>query len=361
MLTAVELFSGIGGFRIACDNLGISTVWANDHDALASGVYRKRFGKKNFHEGDIENLTHLIPEEFDLLTAGFPCQPFSSAGKKKGIDDPRGSLYQIIHDILKSKKPTFFMLENVKRLLTMKKGNTFRTILYTLAELDYDIEWRLVNAQSFSLPQNRERVVIIGTKGKQSASPILIDNPDLSTSKNLLEKKGSFSNWGFLQGNQITEMDASSFVVKNPNSKLRDILQNPQEVEERFYFTDSTISRLGENTSRNKFHQGVEILSNQEGGRRMGYTVFGINGVAPTLTRTTSRIYERYKVGSEYRILTNIEYARLQGFDDDHCELTQSLDGLVEDVPVMKQYKLYGNALPPNIAEWAIKRLINSE
>ncbi len=96
--------------------------------------------------------------------------------------------------------------------------------------------------------------------------------------------------------------------------------------------------------------QGVEILSNQAGGARMGYTVFGVEGLAPTLTATTSRHYERYKVGSRYRRLTNVEYARIQGFPDDHCA----------PVAIYEQYRLFGNAVPPPMAHWVVERALSS-
>ena len=98
----------------------------------------------------------------------------------------------------------------------------------------------------------------------------------------------------------------------------------------------------------NKFVNGVQILYNQKGGARMGYTIFGSEGIAPTLTCTTSRHYERYKIGNSYRRLTNVEYARIQGFPDHHCSAAS----------IYRQYSLYGNAVPPQLAKWAIKQII---
>ena len=103
------------------------------------------------------------------------------------------------------------------------------------------------------------------------------------------------------------------------------------------------MQRLKNSKQTDKFVEGVQILYNQNGGARMGYTVFGIDGVAPTLTSTTSRHYERYKVGNRYRRLTNVEYARIQGFPDQHCSA----------VSIYNQYSLYGNAIPPIFGNWA--------
>ena len=143
-MKAVELFAGIGGFRIACDRLGIDTVWANDIDGLAAQVYKNNFKKGIFKEGDITENIPSIPDH-DLLTAGFPCQPFSSAGKKLGTEDIRGTLFEKIVQVLILKKPKYFVLENVKRLLSMDNGEHFSTILEALSKIGYLIEWRLLN------------------------------------------------------------------------------------------------------------------------------------------------------------------------------------------------------------------------
>jgi DNA (cytosine-5)-methyltransferase 1 len=113
---------------------------------------------------DISAVKASIPEH-DLLTAGFPCQPFSAAGKKQGIRDVvRGTLFSEIVDTLERTKPDYFILENVKRLLTMEHGEHFRTILLALTSAGYFVEWRLLNAKDFGLAQNRERVILVGRK-----------------------------------------------------------------------------------------------------------------------------------------------------------------------------------------------------
>ena len=159
----IELFTGIGGFRLAADALGIDAVWANDMNCGACAVYRDQFGPESIVEGDIWNHLDDVPAH-DILTGGFPCQPFSSAGKKQGISDYRGTLFQAIVDILKRTQPACFVLENVKRLLEMERGWHFATILNSLSELNYRIEWRLLNGTHFGLAQNRQRVFITGIR-----------------------------------------------------------------------------------------------------------------------------------------------------------------------------------------------------
>jgi len=369
MKTTIELFAGIGGFRLAADALRVKTLWANDICPKANIVYRDRFGDGELHDGDIAERICEIPSH-DLLTGGFPCQPFSSAGKKRGIKDPRGTLFNQVVEALRRCKPKFFVLENVKRLLTMERGVHFATILAALAELDYLVEWRLINAMNFGLAQNRLRVVIVGVRADilkpsngRPRVPVRLATPEdlacLSRSqldwicspnewKDIGKHGVKFPNWGLARDSRFFAADLDEFSAAQPPVMLRDVLQD--EVPSQFDFTESTLDRIGNSTERNKFVDGVEILSNQGGGARMGYTVFGINGIAPTLTSTASRHYERYKVGDRYRRLTNIEYARLQGFPDDHCSA----------VSVYSQYALYGNAVPPPMVLWAMRCLNKS-
>jgi len=368
-MQAVELFAGIGGFRVATDRVGIKTVWANDMSSKACGVYRGRFGAAGLHEADFVEVRTSVPTH-DLLTGGFPCQPFSSAGKKEGLRDSRGTLFQHIVDTLKIHRPRFFVLENVKRLLTMEAGEHFATILSALAELDYFVEWRLLNAMHFGLPQNRERVFLVGELithrnfrpwSAEYTPAKLVNIADLAA---LLDKqdrlfsaeewrpiarhKRRFEDWGLAYRGQFFANDLPLFSTAKPTVRLSDVLET--DVADEFDFTDTTLKWLHKNTPVNRLVNGVEILSNQRGGARMGYTIFGIKGVAPTLTSTTSRHYERYKVGDRYRRLTNIEYARIQGFEDDHCQ----------EATIYDQYALFGNAVPPPMAEWVIRQLESS-
>ena len=361
--TTVELFAGIGGFRLAAAQKGLQTLWANDICSKACHVYRSQFGDAEIRQGDIRELTHEIPSH-DLLTAGFPCQPFSSAGQKKGFRDPRGQLFSVIVEVLRTHRPRYFILENVKRLLLMEKGVHFATVLSALTELGYHIEWRLVNTRHFGLAQNRERVLILGSlDGKDNHPTIrLAESKDLSESLEgnfrwLTDMSGwieierhrrRFATWGLAFRQRFFSCNLEHFAEAKPVVALRSILQ--PTVDPTFDFTESTIQRLEESTRINRFLDGVQLLYNQKRGARMGYTVFGIDGIAPTLTAATSRHYERYKVGDQYRRLTNVEYARLQGFPDDHCSA----------VSVYNQYALYGNAVPPVLAGWVLDKILEN-
>lgn len=360
-LTSVELFAGIGGFRIAADENGLNTIWANDIDHTAVTVYRDNFGENSIIEGDIRDYIDSIPDH-DFLTGGFPCQPFSKAGKKQGIADYRGTLFEVIVQILAKKNPRYFLLENVNSLLFMEDGTHFRTILSALSKLEYKIEWRVFNAASFGLPQHRERVIIVGSKEVDSSDSYFLslkDEANLEESIvdivsrferwNAIEtSSGKFKTWGMANKGLYVTADVLERQYQPP-VKLSSVLEI--DPDPSFDFTEDTIERIKNSQYVNKYFNGVQILYNQSGGARMGYSIFGIDGIAPTLTASTSRHYERYQVGNRFRRLTNVEYARIQGFPDQHCNATTPYS----------QYKLYGNAVPPKMVSYAMKKLINKE
>ncbi|MBL4699040.1 MAG: DNA (cytosine-5-)-methyltransferase [Phycisphaerales bacterium] len=363
-IRAVELFCGIGGFRLACDSLGFETVWANDMNPLSCEVYREAFGTNEIVSGDIRTLHSEIPQH-ELLTAGFPCQPFSSAGKKQGVRDSRGTLFEEIVTVIKNRCPKWFVLENVKRLLSMEKGDHFATILQALSELDYFVEWRLLNATAFGLPQNRQRVVIAGTRvsSVQDARISLASESDLrrvfqsdidrlkdcQTWQPLDKHKKSFNTWGVCYKGRFFAEDLNEFSDSVEFKYLDSILE--KKPDEKFYMDESTVERIKESIHVDKLVNGVHVLYNQKGGARMGYSIFGTRGVAPTLTASHSRHYERYQITDRYRRLTNVEYARLQGFPDSHCSIATPFN----------QYGLFGNAVPPPLAKWAIQKTVMSE
>ena len=367
-LKAVELFAGIGGFRLGLTNANIETIWANDINELSYQVYESNFGKDSLVLGDINKIPILDIPNHDILTAGFPCQPFSPAGKKLGVrDSVRGTLFERIVEIIDKKQPKYFFLENVKRLLTMENGYHFRVILNALSELDYFIEWRIISPISFGIPQNRDRIFIFGTKLNSvhinsqllQNTSVFLTEPDLTDLENieeLLEKdmmmpivtnKGKNYNWGIAYKNKMLTLSLPTLPDIKPRQKLKDILQDDLMVDTQFDFTSDTLERIKQSKAVNRYCHGVELLYNQDGGARLGYTIFGINGIASTLTASTSRHYERYQIGDKFRRLTNIEYARLMGFPDDWCRIARIYD----------QYALFGNAIVPACVEWVCQRI----
>ena len=158
--TFIDLFAGVGGFHIAAAAIGLKCVFASEIDAPARNVYESNFGLPP--HGDITCIdTSDIPGH-DLLCAGFPCQPFSIIGNRQGFSDTRGTLFFDIARILESKRPAAFILENVKQLVTSDGGRIMDRIITVLQTLGYEVDFRVLNALDYGLPQRRERVLIVG-------------------------------------------------------------------------------------------------------------------------------------------------------------------------------------------------------
>ncbi len=164
MIKFVDLFAGTGGIRLAleqvCEDAGIETecVFSSEIDRNACLSYELNFGKNPY--SDIRNV-HDFPD-FNFLLAGFPCQSFSYAGKRKGFGDTRGTLFFDVERILNLKKPEYFLLENVRGLVTHDKGRTFQTIKERLEKIGYSVDYLLLNSSNFNVPQNRVRIYIVG-------------------------------------------------------------------------------------------------------------------------------------------------------------------------------------------------------
>ena len=192
-IKTVELFAGIGGFRLGLERAnqtskqkcymattfvqsnGNSTninnrrkdnafriVWANEWDKYAAQIYRKNFGEKELYEGDIRKIDANDIPDCDLIVGGFPCQPHSFAGRRKGFDDERGKVFFEIVRIAQAKRPKMLFLENVKGLLSSEQGKAFGIVLEELGHIGYWCEWQVINSQHHGVPQSRERVFIIG-------------------------------------------------------------------------------------------------------------------------------------------------------------------------------------------------------
>ena len=160
----IDLFAAIGGFRVAMQNLGGKCVFTSEWDKEAKKTYRANFGEVPFGDITKEQIKNYIPDEFDLLCAGFPCQAFSIAGKRGGFEDTRGTLFFDVAEIIKRKKPKAIFLENVKGLRNHNGGKTLETILNVLRnDLNYFVpEPQIINAKDFGVPQHRERIYIVG-------------------------------------------------------------------------------------------------------------------------------------------------------------------------------------------------------
>lgn len=211
--TFIDLFAGIGGIRLPFSELGYKCVFSSEWDKYAQKTYLSNFGEMPF--GDIcrPSTKKYIPDYFDLLLAGFPCQAFSIMGKRKGFEDTRGTLFFEVASILKEHRPKAFLLENVKQLVTHDRGNTFNTILETLSQLGYFYKWKVLNALDFGLPQKRERVIIVGFLQKE-----LIDEFNFNF------EKESYDLSHILQ--EDSEVDPTLFASENILKKRMERTQN---------------------------------------------------------------------------------------------------------------------------------------
>ncbi len=288
-LKFADLFSGIGGFRIAFEEAGYQCVYSCEKDLDCQLVYFNNFGE--YPEGDITQVNLDKIPNIDVLTAGFPCQPFSISGKRQGFEDTRGTLFFNICKIIEAKHPEVILLENVKHLLHLDKGKTFEVILYSLEDLGYSVQYKLLNAKDFGLPQNRERVIIIGTKNKP--------------------------------------FNFSKLRMVYPVPKLRDYLDNQGEFEylnpEEYTLIDSSkqqASGLIFVGYRNKSIWKKGIRPNTEHLSRVHHQpnrIYSIDGVHPTIPsqETSGRFFIYIPEENRVRKLTLTECYRIMGFPDD--------------------------------------------
>lgn len=298
----IDLFAGIGGIRRPFDKLGGKCVFSSEIDKYAIQTYFANYGE--IPSGDITKIDEKSIPHFDVLLAGFPCQAFSIAGKRQGFNDTRGTMFFEIQRILEYHKPKCFLLENVKGLLNHDKGKTFETIKDILEnKLNYKIYYKVLNARNFGMPQNRERIIIVG----------FLDH-------------------------------SIEFKFPEPlgiKTRLGNILET--NVDAKYTISD----RLWASHQRRK-------EENKRKGNGFGYCLFDENS---EYTSTISARY--YKDGSEIlvkqqnnnpRKLTPREAARLQGFPDDFKLVCSDV----------QCYKQFGNSVPTKMIEAVAVNLIKS-
>lgn len=305
--TFIDLFAGIGGMRIAFEKNGGECVFSSEWDKFSQETYFCNFGEKP--HGDICQIDEKSIPPHDVLLAGFPCQPFSNAGLKRGFEDTRGTLFFEIARIVQWHAPSLILLENVKGFLSHDKGNTFFVVKTTLEDLGYEVHWKVLNARDFGLPQNRERIFIVGI------------NRELTNSK--------------------------PFVFPKSRAKKKlvgDILE--PSVPAKYTLSD----RLWAGHQR-------RLKEHRERGNGFGYGLFNSES---EYTSTISARY--YKDGSEILIsqgrknprkITPREAARLQGFPE-------SFKIPVSDA---QAYRQFGNSVPvpvvTAVARQMVKLIVN--
>lgn len=308
--TFIDLFAGIGGIRLAYQNLGGKCVFTSEWNNYAKKTYEANFGEVPF--GDITQIKEATIPEHDILLGGFPCQPFSIAGVSKKnslgrahgfLDETQGTLFFDVARIIKNRKPKAFMLENVKNLVSHDKGHTFKVITETLKELGYSIHYKVLDGKHF-VPQHRERIIIVGFKNS------------------IFKGKEDFN---------FPLMGDKKFAIK-------DILEsNP---DPKYTLSDKLWNYLQEYSKKHK-----------EKGNGFGFGLTDLKGIS----RTMSARY--YKDGAEILIpqegknprrLTPRECARLQGFPDT----------FVIPVSDNQAYKQFGNSVVSPLMQAVGKNIV---
>jgi DNA (cytosine-5)-methyltransferase 1 len=338
-LKFIDLFAGIGGFHLAFHSIGAECVFASEWDKFARHTYEHNFKKISpnlFKNGNFNvDINDQKPEEipdFDILCAGFPCQPFSNAGLKKGFEDTRGTLFfklaEIVHHkIKKGSAPKVLLLENVKGLKSHDKGRTLKTIIRILEELGYNVGYEVLNSKYFGVPQNRERIFIVAFR-------------------NDLGLKNCFKFPLGLDENDFPIFEKKDLEEKHKKVKLGDILL--KNVESKYTISD-------------KLHAGHlrRLKQHKEKGNGFGFSLFKSSS---PYTSTISARY--YKDGSEILVEQNKknprklhpkEAAKLQGYPIDN-----GFEIVVSDV---QAYKQFGNSVSvpvvKTLSEQIKKQIIN--
>lgn len=359
-LRVVSLFSGIGGFEegLNLSGLPFKVVFASEIDKFAQQSYGANFDS-SVMVGDITKISETEIPDHDLLVGGFPCQAFSIAGQRKGFEDTRGTLFFDVLRILKEKRPKYFLLENVKNLVSHDSGETFRVILDSLSELDYVIDFTVLNSKDFEVPQSRERTFICGIYRGESS---LYEEDKWSSRINKLKKELSSVTLATL-----TEPKFPSFNLFNSlkPSDTKTVLEDVVEpfVEDAYY----QITKPSDVRYLEEFDFGLtlprtdsilrlgmlprEVHKNLEQHRR----VHSVKGLAPTITarHESPRILVSDNLGLRVRKLTEVECSLAQGYPLSFVENIKEC-GTSRN----QMYKQAGNSVSPPVIAAILKELL---
>ena len=384
----LDLFSGIGGFHKGFAQAGYKFDWVgfSEIDKYASAVYKHKF-KEAEELGDITTIQpgRDLPDYIDILCGGFPCQAFSVAGKRKGFDDTRGTLFFEIARILRhyrdvGKPISCFLLENVKGLLSHDNGRTFATIYGVLNNLGYTIEFQLLNTRWW-LPQNRERIYIVGYLGDGSGSKVFPFGKTSATNglKVKLNQIGTIGNDSEatrvydIKGNSRTLTDGGGMGAKTGLYQVDTLERNQDSYDfnSRVY-SDKGIAKTlagdgGNNDNKTGLYQIQPVLTPNcaetsqdqhkvkiRGGLQKNAST--IKNCSTALTEAMGKGGGHVPIVSSIRRLTPKECERLQGFPDDWTS-RGIIDGKVVDISDTQRYKQCGNAVTVDVVQAVAERI----
>lgn len=302
--TFIDLFAGLGGFRLALESLGAKCVYSNEWDKSAQTVYNENFGETP--EGDITKVDKNTIPDHDILCAGFPCQAFSISGKQRGFEDSRGTLFFDVARIVKCKKPKVVFMENVKNFASHDKGKTLQVVKATMEELGYSFNYKVLNATDFGIPQKRERIYMVCFRNDLNCGHFNFPKP-FSLSKHVED---------FLLND---ESMVSNLYVEKPDPYYS--AKNDTKI-------DNKPIRLG---IVNKGRQGERIYS--------------IKGIAITLSANGGGVFAKtggYLINGKPRRLHPRECARLMGFPDTY-KIAENRN---------QAYKQFGNSVVLDVLQY---------
>ncbi len=234
--TFIDLFAGIGGFRIGLERVGGQCVFSSEIDKHATATYERNFGEKP--AGDITQIKAGDIPSHDILCGGFPCQPFSISGKRLGFEDARGTLFFDVMRIISCKRPQAVFLENVANYVNHKGGHTLRRTVSMLEDQGYQVEWAILSASDFGVPQARKRLYIVGIREDAQKRSFAFPKPSKvkTALKDLLLKNGQASSFELNRNDiQITKKDVSEILLRRPNRPIQIGIINKGGQGERIY------------------------------------------------------------------------------------------------------------------------------
>lgn len=299
----IDLFAGLGGFRIALESLGAKCVYSNEWDEPVRKVYADNFG--DMPEGDITQVDEYTIPEHDILCAGFPCQAFSISGKQQGFEDSRGTLFFDVARIIKAKRPKIVFMENVKNFATHDGGKTLRVVKNTMEELGYTFNQKVLNSANYGVPQKRERIYMVCFRD------------DLATCK---------------------------FQYPTPfklDCHVEDFLLADDSLTKDLYVdrADTYYNGVEDNTYSNK---PIRLGIVNKGGQ--GERIYSTKGIAITLSAYGGGVFAKtggYMVNGKPRKLHPRECARIMGYPDSYKICSRS----------SLAYKQFGNSVVINVLQ----------
>lgn len=309
--TFVDLFAGLGGFRLALESLGAKCVYSNEWDKFAQIVYNENFGE--IPEGDITKVDENTIPDHDILCAGFPCQAFSISGKQRGFEDSRGTLFFDVARIVRCKNPKVVFMENVKNFASHDNGKTLQVVKSTMKELGYSFDYKVINATDYGIPQKRERIYMVCFRNDLINGHFNFPKP-----------------FPLLKHVEDFLLDNES-IVSNLYINRPDIYYNIKD--------DTKVS-----------NKSIRLGTVNKGGQ--GERIYSTKGIAITLSANGGGVFAKtggYLVNGKPRKLHPRECARLMGFPDTY-KISKNKN---------QAYKQFGNSVVIDVLQYIAIEIAN--